>query len=143
MPLVGDTGNGATLTFGTTSLALLWETISIGEESIEMLDVSVLATTAFQEMIASDLKQTPEVTVTFVTNTIGAHVAVGAAPETITITAPQRTGETGGATYAGTAVITSFKRFGELANGTIQKGELKFKYDGDTGPTWTAATTGA
>lgn len=140
MALVGDTGNGATLTFGTTSTSLLWDNIQIGEESIDMLDVSVLGTTAFKEMIASDLKETPEVTVTFVTDTTDAHVTVGAAPETITITPPQRTTETtSGSSYAGTAVITSFKMIGELANGTIQKGELKFKYDGDTGPTWTAA----
>lgn len=141
MALTGDTGNGATLTFGTSALAYGWDSIQIGEESVDMLEVSTLATTGYKEMVASDLKETPEITVSFVTLTTSTAVTVGAAPETITITFPQRTGETAAANIAGTAVVTSFVRCQQLANGEIQKGQLTFKYDGDTGPTWTAATT--
>lgn len=141
MALVGDTGNGATVTFATTSLSLLITSIQIGEETVEMLDVSTLATTGFMESIASDLKTTPEVTLTYVTDTSDAAPAVGGAAETITITAPQRTGETAAATYAGTAQITSSVVVQQFANGQIQTGQLKFKYNGDTGPTFTAATT--
>lgn len=142
MALEGDTGNGATVTFATSSLALAADaqTIDIGEETIELLDVSKLSTTGYMERVASDLKDPPEVTLTVLFNTEDAAPTVGGAPETITVTFPLRTGQSAAATLAGTGVITSFK-LPNLANGQVQQAQVKFKYDGDTGPTFTAATT--
>lgn len=139
MPLLGDTGQGATATFGTSSLSLAVTKILIGEISIDMLDVSVLATTDYLEMIASDLKKTPEVTLDFVFVTSATAPVVGGAAETMTVTFPQRTGETAAATLVGTAQFTSFK-LPDLQLGQIQAGQCKWKYNGDTGPTYTKAT---
>lgn len=140
MPNIGDTGNGATVTFGTSSLSLAITQIQIGEETIDMLDVSTLATTAYMERIASDLKDPPEVTVSFVFVTSATMPVVGDAPETMTITWPLQTGNNAAANLAGTAVFTS-RKLPDLQNGQVQIGQCKWKYNGDTGPTYTKATT--
>lgn len=140
MALEGDTGNGATVVFATSALALAAdaETIQIGEETIELLDVSKLSTTGYMERVPSDLKDPPEVTISVVWNSADPVPTVGGAAETVTVTFPLRTGQTTAANLAGTAVITSWK-LPDLQNGQIQKAQLKFKYNGDTGPTFTAA----
>lgn len=140
MPNIGDTGNGATATFATSSLSLAITQIQIGEETIDMLDVSTLATTAYMEKIASDLKEAPEVTVSYIFVTSATQPVVGAAPETMTITWPIQTGNVAAANLAGTAVFTS-RKLPDLQNGQVQIGQVKWKYDGDTGPTYTKATT--
>lgn len=140
MTLLGDTGNGATATFGTSSLSLAITKIQIGEISIDMLGVSTLATTDYMEEVASDLKKAPEVTIDFVFSTSANAPAVGGAAETMTITFPQRTGETAAATLVGTAQFVGLK-LPDLENGKIQTGQVKWKYNGDTGPTYTKATT--
>lgn len=139
MANLGDTGNGATFVLGTTSLTLAVESIQIGEITIDMLDVSVLGTTDFMIEIASDLKRAPEVTVNFVFVTTATAPVVGSAAQTGTLTFPLRSGESTAANLAGTGVITSFK-LPDLQNGVVQKGSMKFKYDGDTGPTYTVAS---
>jgi len=139
MPLIGDTGNGATVTFGTSSLSLAVVGIQIGEITIDMLDVSTLATTGFQEMIASDLKKTPEVTIDVLHVGTAAVPSVGGAAETMTVTLPLFTGGTTAANLAGTAQFTSHK-LPDLANGQLMMSKIKFKFNGDTGPTYTLAT---
>lgn len=139
MALIGDTGNGATATFGTSSLSLAVTSIQIGEISINMLDVSTLATTDFEEMKASDLKKTPEVTLNVLFVASAAIPTVGGAPETMTVTLPLFTGTTNAATLAGTAQFTSLK-LPDLANNQIMAAQVKFKYNGDTGPAFTVAS---
>lgn len=139
MPLIGDTGNGATVTFGTSSLSLAVTAIQIGEITVSMLDVSTLATTAFQEMIASDLRTTPEVSLDVLHVASAAVPTVGGAAETMTVTLPLFTGTTNAATLAGTAQFTSHK-LPDLANGQLMMSKIKFKFNGDTGPTYTVAS---
>ena len=139
MALIGDTGNGATVTFATSSLTLAILSIQIGEQTIDMLDVSTLATTSDQEMIASDLKKTPEVTLNVLFVASATAPVVGAAAETMTVTLPLFTGTTTAANLAGTAQFTSFK-LPDLKNGEIMASQVKWKYNGDTGPTYTKAT---
>ena len=136
MANMGDTGNGTTFVLATSALSLAIKTIAIGETVIDMLDVSTLATTDFMIEIASDLKQAPEVTATFVFDTSIDGATVGGAAETGTLTLPLRTGEQTAANFAGTGVITAFK-LPDTENGTVQEGQLKFKYDGEAGPTYT------
>lgn len=138
MTLLGDTGNGATATFGTSSLSLAITKITIGEITIDMLGVSTLATTDYMEEIASDLKKAPEVTLEFIFGTLANAPAVGGAAETMTVTFPLRTGEGTAANLAGTAQFTAFK-LPDLENGKIQSGSCKWKYNGDTGPAYTKA----
>jgi hypothetical protein len=139
MPLIGDTGNGATATFGTSSLSLSVTAIQIGEITIDMLDVSTLATTDFQEMIASDLKKTPEVSLDVLHVASAVIPTVGGAAETMTVTLPLFTGTTTAARIAGTAQFTSYK-LPDLANGQLMMSKVKFKYNGDTGPAYTVAS---
>lgn len=139
MALIGDTGNGATCTFATSSLSLAITKIQIGEQTIDMLDVSTLATSGDQEMIASDLKKAQEVTVTALYVGTATLPVVGAAAETMTVTMPLFTGTTTAANLAGTAQFTSSK-LPDLENGVLMQYQFKWKYNGDTGPTYTKAT---
>ena len=139
MALIGDTGNGATLTCATSSLSLAITQLQIGEQSIDMLDVSTLATTSDQEMVASDLKKTQEVTGTAIYVGSATLPVVGAVAETMTITFPLFAGTTTAANLAGTAQFTSSK-LPDISNGNIMMYQFKFKYNGDTGPTYTKAT---
>jgi len=140
MALVGDTGNGATfsLTTQTAATSLKVDQIQIGEITLDMLDVSTLSTSDFQEMIASDLKATPELTISYNHSASATAVTVTGLVDTATITFPVLSSQTTttGATFTGTGVVTSFK-LPDLQNGQVQKGQIKFKFDGDSGPTYT------
>lgn len=139
MALIGDTGQGATVTFATSTLALAVTKIKIGEITIDMLDVSTLATTDYMESIASDLKKAPEVELEFVFVATATAPVVGGAAETMTVTLPMLTGGATAANLAGTAQFTSFK-IPDLELGKIQTGSCKWQYNGDTGPTYTKQT---
>jgi hypothetical protein len=140
MPLNGDTGNGATLTLTTqTAVASLKiDKISIGEITLDMLDVSVLATSSFAEEIASDLQKAPEVTIDYVWSSPATNIAITGLQDTCTITFPVGPTQTTttAATFAGTGVVRAVK-MPDFANGTVLKGQAKIKFDGDTGPTYT------
>lgn len=141
MPLFGDTGNGATLVMSGTALTnVRIKSIQIGEITIDALDVSTLATTAFMEEIQSDLAKAPEVTVTCVHVTSATLPVIDAVPQTCTISFPLQVGNILAANFAGTGFYTSIG-LPQLANGEIQELTFKFKFDGDTGPVYTAATT--
>jgi hypothetical protein len=140
MPLLGDTGQLMTATFATSSLSLAVTEITIGAHTIDMLDVSVLASTGFQKLIASDLKKAGKVKLKFVFVTSATMPVIGAAPETMTVTWPLQTGNAVAANLAGTGVFTDLK----LADGKLGEvmfGECEYQHDGDTGPTYTKATT--
>lgn len=138
MALTGDTGNGATFTLTTqTAVASLKiDKISIGEITLDMLDVSVLATTGFMEEIASDLQKAPEVTIDYVFSGLATNIAITGLVDTATITFPIGPGQTAASTFAGTAVVRAVK-MPDFANGSVNKGQAKIKFDGDTGPTYT------
>jgi hypothetical protein len=150
MPIAGDTGNGATLTFaanmgfGSTTTSLTCTTITPGDETVDVIDASTLATTDCMESIPSDLRAVAEASATFKFLTshgtgVAQYSVLPAAAGTVTLTFPTRTGETTAASYAGTAFITKIK-LPTLANGQLQEGEISWKYDGDTGPTYTKAS---
>lgn len=140
MPLTGDTGNGATFTLTTqTAVASLKiDKISIGEITLDMLDVSTLATTGFMEEIASDLQKAPEVTIDYVFSQSATNISITGSVDTATITFPVGPTQTTttAATFAGTGVVRAVK-MPDFANGTVLKGQAKFKFDGDTGPIYT------
>ena len=140
MALTGDTGNGATFTLTTqTAVASLKiDKISIGEITLDMLDVSVLATTGFMEEIASDLQKAPEVTIDYVWSQSATNIAITGLVDTALITFPVGPAQTTttAATFTGTAVVRAIK-LPDMANGSVMKGQAKIKYDGDTGPSYT------
>jgi hypothetical protein len=140
MSNVGDTGQGMTATFGTSTLSLAITEITIGAFTLDALDVSLLASTGFQKLIRSDLTKAGKVKLKFVFVTSATMPVVGAVPETMTITWPLQTGNVVAANLAGTAFFTDLK----LADGKLGEvmfGECDFQYDGATGPTYTKATT--
>lgn len=145
MALTGDTGNGATLVFaanmgfGTATTALAYIDISPGEETVEPVDVSTLATTDAMESIPSDLRDVSESSASFKWITTTAALTLPGAAGTVTLTWPSRSGETQAATYIGTGYITGWTP-PKFANGELQAGEIKWKWDGDTGPTYTKAS---
>lgn len=139
MALIGDTGQGMTATFGTSSLSLAVTEITIGTISIDMLNVSTLATTDFEELISSDLKKIGKVKLKFVFVGSATAPVVGGAAETMTVTWPLFTGGSTAANLAGTAQFTDL----HLADGKLGEvmfGECEWQYNGDTGPTYTKAT---
>lgn len=136
----GDTGQGMTATFGTSSLSLAITEITIGAHTIDLLDVSTLASTGFQKLIVSDLKKAGKVKLKFVFVASATMPVVGGAAETMTISWPLYTGDVVAANLAGTAVFTDLKLpDGKL--GEVMMGECDYQHDGTTGPTYTKATT--
>jgi len=151
MALTGDTGNGATLTFAanmgfgtaTTSLSMAID-ITQGEQSIGDVNVSTLATSGVEENIPSDLAQFSESSarikwLTSAASTVAMNASLPASAGTVLITYPLRTGETTAASFSGTAYVKGHTP-PAFANGQLQTGEVKWKYDGDTGPTYTGAS---
>lgn len=139
MALVGDTGNGATFTLTTQTAANSYkiQSIQIGEQTLDMLDVSHLGTSSVQERIASDLMKPGPLTVNFIFNATATALTITGLVDTATVTLPVASTQTTttGATYTGSGVVASLK-LPDLANGTVQVGTIKFEFDGDTGPTF-------
>ena len=133
-----DTGHGASLTLSSTGLSFNWTAIDTGEETIPDVDRTSLATADYREYIPGDLKEPGEITIPFQWDAQAAQIAVGTV-ETVTVTLPLISGGTSAATLAGTGYIKRVKR-PNLQTDTLQDGELTIKFDGLTGPAFTAAT---
>jgi hypothetical protein len=150
MALTGDTGNGATLTFAanmgfgtaTTSLSMAID-ITQGEQSVGEVDVSTLATSGAEQSIPGDLAAYAESSsrfkwLTSAASTVAMNAVLPASAGSVVLTYPLRTGETTAATYTGTAYVKGLTP-PAFANGQLQTGEVKWKYDGDTRVTFTGA----
>ena len=149
MALTGDTGNGATLTFaanmgfGTATTSMHCITINQGAHSVAPVDVSTLASVAKKEFIPGDLCDVAESSATFkwlttTQATIANYCTLPAGAGAVVLTSPLRTGETTAATFTGTAFNTEFTP-PAFANGELQTGSVKWKYDGDTDPGFTGS----
>ena len=139
---MADTGQGASLTLGTTGSVGTIRQISIGESSIDTLDVSSLSSTDWMEMISTDLADPPEISAEILFDGTETNVPALGVAETITVTFPKVASTTvTAANYAGTGFITSYK-LPDLETGEIQIAEITCKLDGGTNsgtaPTWTA-----
>lgn len=130
-----DTGNGATLTRSGFTVDIV--SISIGDQTIDTLDISLLSTTGFIEKIATDLADAGEFTVEYLFDATDADVTLGGAAESTTITWPVVGGSGTAATLAGTAIVTT-KKFPDLMNNELQTASVTFTWDGVTGPAFTA-----
>ena len=149
MALTGDTGNGATLTFaanmgfGTATTSMTCITISQGEQTVAVVDVTTLATTDCEESIPGDLRSVAESSAEFkwLTTTVATtanNCSLPGAAGAVVLTAPIRSGETTAASFTGTGFVTGFTP-PSFANNELQKGAIKWKYDGDTGPAFTGS----
>lgn len=132
-----DTGNSATVTFGTTGFTARYTGIGQTEQTIPDINKSALATTEFEEYMPGDLTEPGEFECEFQYDP-NLRPSVGTV-ETITITYPVPAGLTNGATMSGTGYIKK-RVLPELKNNTLMLGKLGVKWDGVTGPTFTNAT---
>lgn len=127
------------MAFSTSTLSGTVTGISIGEESIPVLDETGLSTTDFREKCFGDLSEPPQVTVSLDFSATDAFIALGTV-ETMTITFPMYPGDsTSEATYAGTGAVIS-RKLPDLAPDEKQVASVTFQFDGKTGPTFTAGT---
>ena len=135
-----DTGHGATLTFGTTSGTFKLRGIPTNlKSSLPVVNISHMGTTTDQEVMPGDLVEHDEVECEILFEAVAGLPAPGTV-ETITITFPlQATGASVAASIAGTGFLTS-RTFPPLQSNTEMVGRITFKFNGDTGPAFTAAS---
>ena len=132
---MADTGNSATLT--RTGFTVDIRSITIANQTIGLLDVSIISTTGFMEKISADLADAGSFTVEYLFDATDADVALGGAAVATTITFPLVGGSGTPATIAGTAICTD-KKFPDLQNNELQVAQATFTWDGVTGPAFTA-----
>lgn len=130
---MADTGNGATLTRSGFTVDIV--SITIGEQTIDLLDVSLISATGFMKKISADLADAGEFSVEYLFDSTDADVTLGGAAASTTITFPSQGGTA--ATLAGTAICTS-KKYPDLQNNELQTATATFTWDGVTGPAFTA-----
>ena len=147
MAITGDTGNQVTMTFAanmgfgtaTTQLTMAQQ-ITQGEHTVPAVDVTTLLSTPTMQSMPGDLRSIGESSAGFkflttVSTAVSMFAVIPALAGSVVITYPLRTGETTSATFTGTAFLTGFTP-PTFANGELQVGEIKWQYDGDTGPTF-------
>lgn len=137
-----DTGHGASITFGTTS----WSGKITGVPSNLQIrrapvNASYMGTTGQEEYIAGDLESCSEITVDVLFEQATGLPATTSTAETITLTFPlnPNDGSATAAKIAGTGLITGVD-YPSCQTGTLMTGKILIKWDGYTGPTWTACT---
>ena len=131
-----DTGNAATAAFtsgATYSFSIV--SMSLGSQSVAVLETSHLGTTGFKTYIPGDLKEPNQVSFAIRHDPTIAHPVPGTAA-TLDVTFPDS--GTGGtdAVLDGTGFVVSFD-LPELANETVQDATMVWQFDGATGPTFT------
>jgi len=140
---MANTGHGGTAVLSATETAATAtigtvRSISLGEMTTEEIDTTALSTTDFMTSIPGDLSSTPTVTVEAIFKTDDDIVAATGTVETMTITFPKEVAtNTSPATYSGTGYITSVTP-PSLQTNELQVQSYVFKFDGETGPTFTA-----
>lgn len=133
-----DVGTGTTVAWGTSTTFTAKVTgIQLGNESVPVIDVTNMSTTAYREKMKGDLKEPLQVTVEIDYNPSLTYPLASAA-ETVTITLPIPAGGTTGATIAGTAFMSSWDATVPLEE--KMTGTYVIQFDGFTGPTYTAAS---
>jgi hypothetical protein len=133
-----DTGHGSTATFSSTALSFNWTNIDLGTVELPEIETSYLGTTGEMTFMPGDLINGGEVTLPCQFDNEAALPALGTV-ETLTVTFPAGAGQTTPANLAGTGFIKSVKR-PNLQTGQLQDGQIVFKFDGLTGPTFTAGS---
>ena len=132
-------GTGATLTLGGSAFVANIKTINGVEITREALDDTTLATSGdFMTSVAAELSELGEVEVTFLFSDEVGMPDITAAAASAVLTWPQGSLTTA-ANLTGTAFATSVK-YPDLANNTLQEATAKLKFDGKTGPTFTAGS---
>ena len=137
MPL---TGNGATLTFGTSGFTANIYSIAGAGFTRDALETTHLGTTAFKEYVPDALVEPGEFEIEFEWNPqFSTFPPISTAAETITVTYPLPAGSTTNGTLAGTGFLNA-STGPSVTNGEIMRGTATIKWDGATGPPYTAGS---
>lgn len=132
-----DTGNTATIVFGTSAFAAKYQEIGASEQDRGKIKDSHLGSTPNETYQPGDLIDVGEVDCEFQW-TPGAMPPF-AAPETVTITYPVPFGGASGATLSGSAFIRK-RKTAPMKNGELMVGGYTLCWTGKTGPTFTPGT---
>lgn len=135
---MADTGNGATITLGTSGFTAAFIEIDPGEETGEALESSSLATTGQKEYEPGDLTEPPEIRMRYFFDQNADEPPLHSA-ETATLTYPLKPGGSTNATLAGTGFFIRRAR-AAVRNGQLMEGEATFKFDGKTEAAFTKGT---
>ena len=141
---MAGTGNTATLVVtGSTGWTPAITSITPGPATRAALEDTTLATTAGKNtFVPDDLVNWGDFTIEGYYDQSATVITapIAAAPNTWTITEPLKTGENTAANVAGTAFCTEFT-WGQKKNGELQMFSAVAKWDGKTGPAFTAGST--
>lgn len=136
---MAQTGKGATATFGSSSWSLAIKEIDLGEVSKEPVEDTPLSASK-KTFIPGDVTDEGEATIDYYFDQSAAsQPGVTSTPETITFTFPLKSAETVAATLAGTGMVTKVSRPKLMLNG-LMMGKLTVKWNGKTGPSYTAGS---
>lgn len=148
-----NTGNGATATLANQDIVVGIRKITIGGKNIGTIDVTELDRIKGdpQQLIPGDIAEVDEVTVEGNWDTETALPKLGDVSDDVsatagdgdvlTITWPLFPGQATAAKITGTGFFTGIN-FPEFENDAEQSGSMTWKFNGKTGPTYTAATVG-
>lgn len=134
-----DTGNGATISFGTSGWSGRVTRIEGADFSREMLDNSDLQSTGHAKKTPGDLPDAGSNQIEFFFRSDDDWPPYDGDPETVIITYPIFPGRTTPAKKTGTAAISSFTE-PTLANNELQQATMVVTWTGETGPSFTKAT---
>lgn len=138
--MAGFTGSGASITFATTAFVGKYREIGSMTKSIPAIDATTLDIAAADEAISipGDNPELGEIRCVVRYAGAQAHPALRTV-ETITITLPKESSASlAAANIAGTGFIMSWTPVPNLQRNQLNTAEIVFKYDGGTGPTFTA-----
>lgn len=140
----GASGQGITVAFATSSFTASLVFVGRTEQTRGALEDSHLGLASGSEMtfVPADLIDAGEFVIRFLWNqSFSTFPPITGAAESITITYPLKTGETTGATLAGTGFLTRSAGPDVEINATgVMQGEATVKWNGKTGPTYTAGS---
>jgi len=136
---VPDTGHGSSITFGTTGGTWKCRTISGLEKELPAVNTSYLATSTNETCMPGDLNTLGDITIEILFQGTQGLPATGTV-ETITHTHPLPGGGAAvAANIAGTGFIRKVK-YPDMKTNELQIAQIVFRWDGGTGPTYTATT---
>lgn len=139
---MADTGNGATLTRSGFTVDITG--LSITNQTMETLDISLLSDTSWMQKVSADLADGGSLVVDYLVDATGGSgefPSLGGAGVATTVTFPIHTsGNTTAATFAGTTIVTD-RKLPDFRNNELQTASVTLTYDGGarsgTAPTWT------
>lgn len=136
---MAQSGKGASIAFGSSAWSLSLVSVDLGESAKDPHEVTALSDSKIKRQ-PGDVEDPGSMEVEYYYDQSAASMpAVTSTAETVTVTFPLKSGESQGATLAGTAFVTKVKR-PTLVIGTIMKGKLTVQWSGATGPTHTAGS---